>query len=81
MVQLSCGDLPNNFKKLEIECKGIQYDTYLDFKVISSADPRAFLPIVHHSLLGFSKLVQNFIYDAGHTLNGKKDWQFMETVY
>ena len=40
-----------------------------------------FLPIIHHSLLGFSKHVAKFVSDNGFDLFAKNDYRFMEGVY
>lgn len=44
-------------------------------------DPAAFLPIIHHVLLGASELLQKHLAESGVDLFAKSDRQFMGAVY
>ena len=43
--------------------------------------PLAFLPLVHHSLLGFSTPVADFVREKKFDLYAKSDFRFIESVY
>ena len=43
--------------------------------------PLAFLPLVHHSLLGYSTAVSDFVREKKFDLFAKSDYRFIESVY
>ena len=43
--------------------------------------PLAFLPLIHHCLLGYSTPVADFVRDNKFDLFAKSDYRFVESVY
>ncbi|XP_078684521.1 uncharacterized protein LOC144917990 isoform X3 [Branchiostoma floridae x Branchiostoma belcheri] len=75
------GDLKNNIHKLLSELKHIKYPVELDYQGITTGTTSAFLPVLHHALLEFSRPVCAEINDMGIELYGKTDQRFVEGVY
>ncbi|CAH1268411.1 CEP44 [Branchiostoma lanceolatum] len=75
------GDLKNNIHKLLSELKHIKYPMELDYQGITTGTTSAFLPVLHHALLEFSRPVSTEINDMGIELYGKTDQRFVEGVY
>ncbi|XP_078601108.1 uncharacterized protein LOC144876080 isoform X2 [Branchiostoma floridae x Branchiostoma japonicum] len=75
------GDLKNNIHKLLSELKHIKYPIELDYQGITTGMTSAFLPVLHHALLEFSRPVSTEINDMGIELYGKTDQRFVEGVY
>lgn len=43
--------------------------------------PLAFLPLIHHCLLGYSTSVADFVREQKFDLYAKSDYRFIESVY
>eukprot|EP00191_Tetraselmis_sp_GSL018_P024280 CAMPEP_0177627252 /NCGR_PEP_ID=MMETSP0419_2-20121207/31102_1 /TAXON_ID=582737 /ORGANISM="Tetraselmis sp., Strain GSL018" /LENGTH=550 /DNA_ID=CAMNT_0019128389 /DNA_START=596 /DNA_END=2248 /DNA_ORIENTATION=- len=48
---------------------------------VRQGDPAAFLPILHYSLISFSKPLAREIVENNYELNGKTDLRFLESVW
>ena len=77
------GDINASLSKLKIELKQIKYPDLDEFNYKSAAegDPRAFLPILHYSILNYSNIVGKYFLDNGYELFSKSDKDFIEILF
>jgi len=76
------GDLPGNVEKLKLELGKIKFPAKrFNEKLIREGDPAGLLPILHYSLLNFSKPLAQKVVQEGYELNGKTDLRFLEAVW
>ena len=77
------GDINASIAKLKIELKQVKYPDLDEFnsKLISEGDPRAFLPILHYSVLNYSSIVAKYLLDNGYELFSKSDKDFIEILF
>jgi len=77
------GDINASIAKLKIELKQIKYPDLDEFnsKLIAEGDPRAFLPVLHYSVLNYSSTVAKYLLDNGYELFSKSDKDFIEILF
>jgi hypothetical protein len=75
------GDLQNNLDRLRSELRKARYEGDLQLDALARGDPSGFLPLLHFTLLHYSRCVARWLTDLGHELYAKNDARFVETVY
>uniref|UniRef100_A0A061RRN5 Centrosomal protein of 44 kDa n=1 Tax=Tetraselmis sp. GSL018 TaxID=582737 RepID=A0A061RRN5_9CHLO len=76
------GDLHGNLEKLKSELHKIKMPiSKFEEQKVRQGDPAAFLPILHYSLISFSKPLAREIVENNYELNGKTDLRFLESVW
>ena len=54
-------DLKNAVEKLSLEMRQLRYDAEIHVEDMKAGSPRAFLPLLHYILLGFSRPLAQWI--------------------
>ena len=75
------GDLIKNIEKLKIELKQIKYPEKIDADSISEGNPLVFLPILHFTLLSYSKYIAQLLLDNKYELFSKSDKEFVNKIF
>jgi hypothetical protein len=75
------GDLLKNIEKLKIELKQIKYPEKIDIDSLTEGNPLIFLPILHFSLLSYSKYVAEFLLENKYELFSKSDKDFVNKIF
>ena len=74
-------DTRNNLEKLKKELSHMRYKGTIDIEKALKGHPSVFLPIIHFSLLIYSKPVAEFINDQGFDLFAQNDYTFVSCTY
>ncbi len=74
-------DTRHNIEKLKKELSHMRYKGTIDLEKALKGHSSVFLPIIHFSLLIYSKPVAQFINDQGFELFGQNDYQFINSGY
>jgi len=78
---MATGDLDNNLERLRSEMGKAKFPArQLDGERARAGDPGAFLPLLHHVLLNYSKPFAKLTVQGGYELTGKTDLRFVEAV-
>lgn len=75
------GDLIKNIEKLKIELKQIKYPQKIEADSISEGNPLVFLPILHFTLLSYSKYIAQLLLDNKYELFSKSDKEFINKIF
>ena len=79
---MTTGDMKNNIRKLISELKQVSFDVQaIDYDALIHGIPSAFLPIIHHTLLEYSREIASYLAKKGYELYARTDLRFVETVY
>ena len=70
-----------NFDRLKQEMLVMRYKGTLDVDKALKGHPSFFLPIIHFSVLVFSKPVAKYIQDKGFDLFAQNDFKFMASIF
>ncbi|CDW88195.1 UNKNOWN [Stylonychia lemnae] len=73
--------IQDSIDQLKHLLKKIKFNRQLHSKDFLTGSISVYIPIIHYSLLIYSKLVTKFIEQKGYILQTKNDHQFMEDVY
>lgn len=75
------GDLLKNIEKLKIELKQIKYPEKIEVDCLTEGNPLFFLPILHFSLLSYSKHVAEYLLENQYELFSKSDKEFVNKIF
>lgn len=75
------GDISKNFEKLKNELAQIKFPAKLDLNDFKDGNPLMFLPIIHYTVLSYSKFVAEHFLNNNYELFSKPDKQFMEQLF
>ncbi len=74
-------DSARNVDKLRKELERMRYKGSIDVDKALKGHPSVFLPVIHFSLLIYSKPVSDFIADQGFDLFAQNDFTFVSCTY
>ncbi|CAM6107065.1 unnamed protein product [Calypogeia fissa] len=77
---MATGDLHGNLERLRVQLQSIQYPHTFDVQGLKEGIPACILPLVHYSLLGYSRHLARFLSANGYELWAKSDLRFMEST-
>ena len=73
--------LASEIKRLKVELRRIKYTNLVDWDQVAAGNPVEFLPIVHHTLLLYSRHVAQMLSNRGYQLISCSDQRFTELVF
>lgn len=77
---MATGDVRGNLERLKLQLRSISYPHALDSQGCRDGLPAAILPLVHYTLLGYSRHVARYLNMNGYVLYAKSDLRFVECV-
>ncbi|CAD7697406.1 unnamed protein product [Ostreobium quekettii] len=78
---MATGDICGNVQRLQRELRQIKFDADVDEVGLRIGDPVAFLPVLHHVLLKFSRALARDVSEHGYEIQGKTDQRFVECAF
>eukprot|EP00053_Salpingoeca_punica_P000543 m.29168 g.29168 ORF g.29168 m.29168 type:complete len:543 (-) comp10393_c0_seq2:154-1782(-) len=78
---MATGDVQNNTGRMTQAYRRLGYHGEIDLQMVAAGQPQAFLPLLHHALLCFSRELAQTLVSRGHKLFGKTDLRFVEAAY
>jgi hypothetical protein len=75
------GDIGNNFAKMQKELQRMSYSPPIDLQKMQQGHPSDLLPILHFSLLLYSKPLYGYLKSKGYDLFSKTDLRFLEAAW
>jgi hypothetical protein len=75
------GDILKNIERLRSELKSIKYPEQIDQECLKEGNPLFFLPILHYTVLSFSKYFAQYLLENDYELFSKSDKDFIAKLF
>ena len=75
------GDIANNLAKLRKELQRMSYSLPIDFQAVQLGSASELLPVIHFTLLTYSKQLSGYLNTKGYDLFSKTDLRFLEATW